>query len=275
MKLFGKKKTVLVEFIDVETGKLLGKSEVPPENLPETFELDTTLHLGDMDWTVVSAEPEHSAEFLKTKELRLVLQKASMIDPAKILFSIPSICNFLGEVDEESETTGSELTIHEDDWRNIELVSLQYRDEIDSDLQEIYRIHKEQKAGHGFRALHVRKSIQQPLEPQSIPFTELDNFERAHVFTGLAYLNNKLVVDGFAFLTAGGISWYGRQKNGFVQELCLATCLPNDQTERDVEVLTKLMQKYELGFADWCRVFFANSEQADALKSYFFQTHEN
>jgi hypothetical protein len=44
-------------------------------NLPETFELETTLHLGDNEWTVVSAEPRTKREFASSGKLILRLRK--------------------------------------------------------------------------------------------------------------------------------------------------------------------------------------------------------
>ncbi len=269
MRFFGKKKTIHVEFLDQETGKMFGQSDVPPENLPETFELNTTIHLGETDWSVISAEPMNASEFLKTGKLRLVLQKVRMIDPKKILFTLPTICNFLGEVSQEIDTTGRELTIHEDDWRNIELVSLKFREEINKNLGAIFRIHEEERIEQGFRTLHLRKDIEQPFESVHFPFAELDKFEKSRLYSGLGYLKNGLVLDGFAFLTVGGLTWYGRQKGGFVQELCLANRLPNNQTEREVEILAKMMGEYNLGFVDWSQVFLANSEQMENLQAYF------
>lgn len=269
MRFFGRKKTIHVEFWDQETSKLMGQSNVPPENLPETFELHTTMYLGDTNWSVVSAEPMSAAEFLKTGKLMLVLQKVRTIDPKEILYTLPTICSFLGEVSDEVETTGRELTIHEDNWRNIELVSLKFLEEIKNNLGAISRIHEEERVGQGFRKLHLRKDIEQPLVSLHFPFAELEKFEKGRVYDGLGYLKNGMVKDGFAFSTVGGLTWYGRQKSGFVQELCLANHLPNDQTEREVEILAKVMGEYNLAFVDWSRVFLANSEQMEHLQAYF------
>jgi hypothetical protein len=41
---------------------------MPPDDLPESFEIDTTLHLGDSNWSVVHAEPQTKAEFTKPQQ---------------------------------------------------------------------------------------------------------------------------------------------------------------------------------------------------------------
>lgn len=49
--------TVKTFFIDGSTGNVIAQADVPIERLPPGFAPATTLHLGDEDWTVVSAEP--------------------------------------------------------------------------------------------------------------------------------------------------------------------------------------------------------------------------
>ena len=57
---------VEVTFIDDATGEPFGVTQIPPDDLPESFELDTTLHIGDDDWSVVDAQPSTRAEYAKS-----------------------------------------------------------------------------------------------------------------------------------------------------------------------------------------------------------------
>ena len=50
--------------------------DLPIANLPETFELETTLHLGDNEWTVVSAEPRTKLEFASSGKLILAFVRS-------------------------------------------------------------------------------------------------------------------------------------------------------------------------------------------------------
>ena len=43
-KIFGKSNKIKVQFIDSSNGNVIGISEMPPEQLPETFEIQTTMH---------------------------------------------------------------------------------------------------------------------------------------------------------------------------------------------------------------------------------------
>ena len=272
MKLFGKKRDIKIEFVDADTGNVFAISELPPEDLPETFAVDTTMHLGDEDWTVVSAEPMPATEFRKSGELRLVLRKVMWMDPKKILYTMPSICNYLGEIDPASSKTGEELEIHEDEWRNIELVSLDYEVDINTYLHEILRIHQEERSGIGFKRLFVREGIEFPLESAPIPAAELENvFQIVKRYTGLSYQGaDGIVTRSFAFTTQGGIVFYGRQQNGGMQELCIAECNLNEKIEQDVNALEFLMAKYSLCFVDWCRVVKEIPESSKLL-SHFSQ----
>ncbi|MEZ5941308.1 MAG: hypothetical protein R3C18_07950 [Planctomycetaceae bacterium] len=78
---------VSVTFIDDASGQIIATSEMPPENLPDSFERDTTLHLGDENWSVVDAQPLTKSEFVNSGELTLRLRKVELVDPKEISFS--------------------------------------------------------------------------------------------------------------------------------------------------------------------------------------------
>lgn len=276
MKLFRRRSpTVKVEFVNVETGKPFAISEMRPEDLPETFAVQTTMHLRDEDWEVVSAEPPQASEFRTTGKLRLVLRKVERMDPRNILFTIPSLCNFIGDVVPDSSRTGAELEIHEDEWRNIELVSLIFEPDINTYLNEILRIHQEERQGLGFNRLFVREGLEFPLASVTIPLTEIESlFQITKKYSGLSYRGSEgVVARSFAFKTEGGLTLYGRQERGTIQELCLTNCNPNEHLEQDINVLKTLMADYGLCFVDWCRVVKEVAGNGELL-SYFLQVYK-
>jgi hypothetical protein len=67
---------ILVTFIDDATGAAVATTKMPPTDLPESFEIKTTLHLGEADWSVVHAEPRTRKEYTKSGSLTLRLRKA-------------------------------------------------------------------------------------------------------------------------------------------------------------------------------------------------------
>jgi hypothetical protein len=264
-----KKNDVRVEFVNVETGRVFTTSDVPPENLPDTFTINTTMHLGPEDWEVVSAEPIYKNDFLKSHKLRLVLRKVVLLDPKKILFTFPSICNYLGELTVEPRI-GNELIIHEDNWRNIEIVSRKFENDVDDDLREIFKVHQEERVGAGFKRLYVREKIEFPLFSVNISFSEIENlFKIDSKFSGLGYdKGTGSVKDGFAFQTQGGIVFYGRKQGYDLREFCVAHCIPNGKLAEDVNIFESFITKYDLCFIDWCRVFKETSESKNLIQ-YF------
>ena len=99
---------VAVTLIDNATGATFAQSQVPPENLPETFARDTTMHLGDEDWSVMHADPQTRTEYSKSGKLTLRLRRLEWVDPKSLLYSLPSIRDRLPAV-AEAGLAGSEL----------------------------------------------------------------------------------------------------------------------------------------------------------------------
>ena len=92
-KIFGKSNKIKVQFIDSSNGNVIGVSEMPPEQLPETFEIQTTMHLNDEDWSIEEAIPAHSKDFLQSKNLTLKMRKVEKMNPNDIWFTTPTISN--------------------------------------------------------------------------------------------------------------------------------------------------------------------------------------
>src|SRR5688572_21762880 len=116
--------TIRVTFYSADTGQVFATSEIPASSLPESFLVATTLHLGDEDWEVVSADPPTAEEFRKTGALSLRLRRVARMDPNEILYSLPTLSDAIPETDPGSRASGRRvLRLHEDDWRQIELIS--------------------------------------------------------------------------------------------------------------------------------------------------------
>ncbi len=73
--------------VDDATGAVFASSMMLPDELPDSFKIDTTLHLGGDDWSVIRAEPEMKAEFTKSGKLTLRLRKVQTMAPEAISFS--------------------------------------------------------------------------------------------------------------------------------------------------------------------------------------------
>ena len=121
---FGKKK-IRVEFFRSGETKPFVVSDMPVDQLPDTFAVDTTLHINDEDWRVLAAQPVDKAAFRKTGKLQLTLTNAAPIarDAESILFSIATLSDDFPSLVPVASMEDVAV-FHEDDWRQVEFISI-------------------------------------------------------------------------------------------------------------------------------------------------------
>jgi hypothetical protein len=198
-----------VSFVDARSGALVGETKLESTALPESFHAETTLTLGETEWSVVSAEPATRAAYESSGVLVVRLHPIERIDPRKILFSLPTINDELPASD-GPPVDGSELVLQEDDWRQCELVVADLRAGIEKELSAIRGIHASERAGVGFRKLHVRTEITTPLPFAKISRADVralagDGSEHRVCFRGMA----RCISDGFAVQRGDSVWLYG------------------------------------------------------------------
>ncbi|HTR51901.1 MAG TPA: hypothetical protein VMJ10_14395 [Kofleriaceae bacterium] len=218
---------VRVELVDASTGKSFATAHLPVEQLPESFAASTTLHLGDADWHVEAAEPVTRAEYTATGALRLTLRKLVQVDPKTILFSLPTLENVLPP----TRPGSAPVRLHQDDWRQIELVTADQLPAVMAELAAIRDVIASRK-GAGFTRIHVRDKIVEPLQGVRV--------EVAGARRPLG-IGDELVDGGFA-IDDGAI--YGREHLGTIVALCLR--IPSDH-------LDGVARAHGLLVVDWCR----------------------
>ncbi|QDU26361.1 hypothetical protein ETAA8_14390 [Anatilimnocola aggregata] len=251
---------ILVTFIDDSDDEPLGEVKLPPEQLPESFAEETTLHLDDDDWLVVAADPLTRAEFTQTKKLTLRLSRVEKIDPATILYSLPSITNELPACGDRP-LTGHELAMLDDNWRQFELVSQCFSAQIDEELAAIQAIHEQESTGAGWRKVHVRKHPETPIDG----FLSLSDLLAAFAIAspeGLTFHGAATRVEaGFAFTASDGQACYGLAPGGMVTVLGIAqTSLPT-LPEESITRLAAVAEKFDLELVQWCRCARATADQ--------------
>src|SRR5262245_53558993 len=114
MGFFSRK--VQVTLVDDRFGSVLRVTKLAATALPASFFASTTMHVGDADWSVVSADPMTRDLYEKTQRLVLRLRPVENVAPQALLFSLPTICDQLPS-SEGADADGSEVELHEDDWR--------------------------------------------------------------------------------------------------------------------------------------------------------------
>lgn len=212
---------IAVTLIDVASGEELGRTELPADDLPETFEVDTTMHLGSEDWRVEKADPVDRTGYVASSQLTLWLRRLETlgttdIDPSQLRFTMPTLEDALPPM--RRPDSSQTYAMHEDDWRQREFVSRQFADDIESELREIREIWAEQD-GVGFERVHIRTRVPAPLRGIELTLDEV-----AAALGGIEPLSLTVgdgqVVDGFAFPLSGGAA-YGRVAGGLVETLAL------------------------------------------------------
>jgi hypothetical protein len=239
-----------VTFVDAATGQVFARTEMAPGQLPKTFLLETTMHLGNEPWAVVRAEPATRAEFARTRRLVLTLRRVrvEMVDPREILFSLPTLNDRLP--DEAEAADGNEAALTEDDWRQVEFVSASLRFVVDDEIGEIERIHAEQRAGIGFRQLHVRSRVEPPLEGVTIGDVRALGLGAARALRLAGHPQR--VRGGFAHELPGGWRLYGVAAGEAVTALGLD---PSGEAPpaATIAALEAFAREHDLILADWCR----------------------
>jgi hypothetical protein len=235
-----------VTFIDAATGERFERIVVPATQLPNTFELQTTLSLGDVEWSVESATPPTRAEYERTKTLVLHLRKIERVDPKSILFSLPTIENTSPAAGGDP-TIGDELVMHEDDWRQLELISLVHEDILDEELDAIADVRLNHAAGVGFKKIYVRSRIPHPIQPGTLALSDLGNVTgRAVALAGAA----RRVENSFVIALGSNTSLYGIAENGDVRVLALR--IEGAVPDEALNLLERLQREHDLIFVDWC-----------------------
>ncbi len=251
-------KKVEVTFIDDADNRIIGKSEMSPEALPESFGVETRLHIGDSEWMVAQADPPTRIEYAKCKRLMLRLRRIEMMDPKNILFSLPSICDSippLGDI----PLTGDELVLAEDDWRQVEFVSEVFEREIASGLEAIRSIRENEAVGIGWRKTALRKAPETPVAASlsSTDVTRVLGIDGNNIGATYGGADTR-IENAFAFVVAEDLVVYGLESDGRVSVLALLlrTAMLTDDS---VTALRGLAEKYGFQLVDWCRCSAAAS----------------
>lgn len=250
---------VEVVFVDGGTGNEIGRSTLPREQLPASFETDTTVDIGDAKWQVDQADPPGPAEVAAARTLVLTLRRIERFPPGDILYSLPSICDALPAV--TASATADLLEIHEDDWRQVEMVSAGLREVALAELRAIKQIHqthaRHTAAGQlqGFDAIHVRVQPARPL-PAGLPRQQLLTMlpPADHDYGGVAFAGTPGAA-GSSFAAAfGPVQLYGLADDDAIQILGLRAPVPPPGPPPDlISGLQDAMRAFSILLIDWCR----------------------
>ncbi len=248
-KIFKKKETVTVEFYNSKDGSLIGTSDMPVSQLPDTFEVATTMSLHGEEWSVQEAIPMRSEEFQKSKKLTLRMSKIEYMNPNDLLYSLPTISNELPGRTDETPFSAEPFSIQEDDWRQFEFLRKESTPLIEVECSKIEQLKKEfsKEVDESFTAYtncHVRDVIGYP--GLDIKLSELTQLLNSEEIGGLKFHGDSGFVEGgFSIPTASSV-FFGLVKNEIVHELCIGNL--TDGTRNEIQ---SILQRFDLLFVNW------------------------
>lgn len=248
---------IAVEFLNEGTGAVIAASRVPVIQLPDTFAIATELDLSGEHYVVVSAEPATKAEFARTGKLTVRLRERQRIDPRDILFSLPTICGAALPETVERPVGEDFAFMVDDDFRQTEFIDIAFRAEIEAELADIRRIHEHERAQVGFKRLHARGRIPQPL-PRGLTWARVTAALRDFIPVPELALNDQrhVVRHALAVRLEEDSTLWGLEHNGELTLLCVQDL--SDATDETIEQIKTLSQSFNLAFVDWCscRVYY-------------------
>ena len=265
------KDLIHVELINAKDKSVIAVSEMPPEQLPDSFAVDTTLTIKGKQWSVVSADPMDKPSFLKTRKLKVVLSPLTFVSPQDILFSLPTISDDVGAAMGKDIPGPDIFSIHEDDWRQIEFVSAQFKAELAQELEDIRKIYKNEQQKFGFKNLHVRKRIPNPLSNASISLADLEKIVApVEKFKGVGFSRTAGIIPAsFAWkISSDAVIWGVTDEKGNIARLCFQKPARLSNSSQISEAFASLAAKHKLAFVDWIQAIQTEGD-AKAFASYF------
>jgi hypothetical protein len=268
-KPFARKPTIHVKFINGKDNSVFAASDMLPEQLPDTFALNTNLDIKGEKWSVVSTDPLTKSDFLKTGKLSIVLSKIVKMPPGDLLYSLSTISDDIGAVAGDTLPGEDVFSIHEDDWRQAEFVAQGYEKLIDEEFADIHNIRVNEWTGTGFKKLHVRVRIPEPLQNCTLADVEA-LIPQPKKFVGVGFLRTQgIVPHSFAWMMNGGlVIWGVTDDAGNIMRLCLSGAPEKKDVAAVGDAFSKLTHQYGLYFVDWRKEVRIQGD-ASAFERYF------
>lgn len=257
--------TVRVLLVDAANGKEFARTDLPPDQLPETFARATRMHVGDVEWQVVSAEPLTREAIVANGSVVIRLNRLTVVDLKQVGYSLPTVCHHLppfGPV----QGAGATLEFRLDDWRQIEFVAKELGEALAAELAAVRAVYAEHAGSQGFRRLHSRRELPEPLLGRS--FTSAGLQRRfggkwgQRVQTEDIDGQPSLLAGGEWFRLPGGLVGYSVTTGGRVATIgltvprgpfdCMSGSPPVIELGADREALASFARDHDLLLVDWC-----------------------
>lgn len=257
---------VRVSLIDAETGEVFARTELAAGQLPQSFAPATRLDLDGDKWDVVLAEPSTAAEYTASGSLELIVRRIRFVDPLEIKYTLPTFYDPLPPTDPAAGAHRDDLVIHEDDWRQVELVSADVLVEAGAELAAIAEIrrHHSRLVEDGARSMRVFERIrvrQGPVSPLpgGLPLRRLLALlpPAGTSYKGVRCRDARERLAGSFAVGFGTLALYGRADGDRASELCLTRTsqpgLPPAAAGELADGLVRVLRAFDLRLVDWCQ----------------------
>lgn len=255
-RAFAQGDTVHVEFIDSATKAVFAESDMPVEKLPDGFAANALLDIKGEKWLVVSSSPATKIEFVKTGKLSLFLSRAEKpqpVKPAPNVYSKPTLSGRIASLAGDTPPARPDVFyITEAGWRQVEFVSTDFDTEIAAEFEGIHKARATAVQG-GYGDFFVRSRIPAPV--RNCTLRQLGELvPSAKRFTAVGFTGRTGTLPrSFAWvMDTGLVIWGLADESGNITLLCLAGAPPREHIAQVSDMLSKLTQRYDLAFVDWC-----------------------
>src|SRR5271166_2815826 len=186
------------------------------------------------------------------------------IDPGNILYSIPTLCESTPAVD-QLPRPGVCRSLHEDDWRQIEFVSLANRAHIQKELESLNSLKQQYRSGPGWTSVYNRREHPTPLASTGVRFADMPPLSSSALWLGSGPPWGGLVRGGFALSDSSGWFLYGqRTPDGDIIQLALLYSA-STMSAAMAKILSRLCSNSELILVDWFGAAVVDTSSADTV----------
>lgn len=292
-----KKKIIRVEFIDTESGELIGYDEQSVKKLPEAFEYKTEVAIGGDKFVVVKATPDTRKKFKKTGSLVLELEKIQLKQAAanesdnsllieeavEYASSLPSekVYQTASRADLFPAFTGKKegkdlIVMGSWEWRQLEFVIGDQEEIVLQEFNHIREIRKKHGRTEAGRVVysrqHRRSGIGNPFKTNNLSSKNLREtyFPFSIQHDGLTFMAAEGFADGgFAIKTQSGVELYGLE---FGEKVSILSMRCPDKLSSEEEQhssdLSAFMDANGLILVDWTQdQIIRSSEIKEYLRS--------
>lgn len=190
--------------------------------------------------------------------------QVQLMDPATIYFSLPTINDTLPANDPNFKSTGDHLSLHEDDWRQVEAVSLDWEQQIKKEIESVERILNQNSTSgesRAFKDIHVRKLIGHPLAVPWEDFLKTVGVEEQNT-SGLSVGWEAGLVPGGFSIQIGNLTVYGLKDETLIHALCLHGCGSSGLNQAETKSFVNFLIKHDLAIVDWPAAEMVHDQRA-------------